>query len=78
MDCCIKTDRLEHVGKPIYFISLQTEKAPNLSKLSCLEKTTLAQETVKFACNIEELQDLVSKLKDATKQIERVQSDLQT
>ena len=76
MDYCIKTDTLGHVGKPIYYISLKTEKNLKLPESSVTEIPKMEQENVDFTCNLEELQDLVSKLKDATKQMERVQSEL--
>ena len=81
MDYCIKTDSLAHVGKPLYFLSFQTEN--NLKLLEGEGKGEGGEEgvggaggRVDLTCNMEELQDLVSKLKDATRQMERIQGEL--
>ncbi|XP_023241735.1 COMM domain-containing protein 3-like [Centruroides sculpturatus] len=53
-DYVIKSDSLEKVCHPVYIIDLKTD----------------TKEQVTFSCSIEELQDLVGKLKDATKCLE--------
>eukprot|EP01100_Stratorugosa_tubuloviscum_P012544 TRINITY_DN5993_c2_g1_i3.p1 TRINITY_DN5993_c2_g1~~TRINITY_DN5993_c2_g1_i3.p1 ORF type:complete len:193 (+),score=92.80 TRINITY_DN5993_c2_g1_i3:80-658(+) len=60
LDYQIKTNKIEKVGIPLYFINLQTINNNNESKV------------INFSCTAEELQDFVTKLKDATKQIERM------
>ena len=60
LDYYIKNNHLERVNKPLYLIDLQTEESNN-SDLSHLV----------FSCTQEQLQDLVSKLKDATKSLEK-------
>ena len=80
MDYCIKTDTLAHVGKPLYFLSFQTENNLKLpegeGKGEGEEGVGGAGGQVDLTCNLEELQDLVSKLKDATRQMERIQGEL--
>ena len=76
MDYCIKSDTLAHIGKPVYFVSLQTEKNLKLPEVGDVDVVESTKEQVEFTCNLEELQDLVSKMKDAVKQMERVQSEL--
>ena len=76
MDYCIKNDTLAHIGKPLYFISLQTEKNLKLPEVGDVNVVESTKEQVEFTCNLEELQDLVSKMKDAVKQMERVQNEM--
>ena len=76
MHYCIKSDTLAHIGKPVYFVSLQTEKNLKLPEVGDVDVVESTKEQVEFTCNLEELQDLVSKMKDAVKQMERVQSEL--
>lgn len=60
LDFCIKSSSAEHVGKPQYLIQLSTE--------SCVE----GDKVIKFMCSSEELQDLVAKLKDASRVVEKM------
>tara|TARA_R110002050_G_scaffold261228_1_gene401218 strand:- start:336 stop:617 length:282 start_codon:yes stop_codon:yes gene_type:complete len=84
MDYCIKNNSLGNIGKPVYFVSLETEKNVKLKEgveggvesESGSSSSQGSTERVEFTCNLEELQDLVSKLKDAAKQMERVQEEL--
>jgi len=57
MDYYMRSDLLEQVQTPVYFISLRTQKNDG------------SEGTVEFTCNLQELQDLLAKLKDATKQV---------
>lgn len=61
LDYHIKSNQLEKVNEPVYLISLKTE-VPG--------KTDL--EEVQFSCSLEQLQDFVGKLKDATKCLEKI------
>jgi hypothetical protein len=56
LDYVVKTSELENTNEPLYTIKL---------KLSNGESKT-------FTCTVSQLQDLYSKLSDATKQIERL------
>lgn len=60
LDYLIKSSQSEKVGKPVYSISLKTEQG-NEDGLK----------NVNFTCTMEQLQDLVGKLKDACKCIEK-------
>ncbi|EGG17012.1 COMM domain-containing protein 3 [Cavenderia fasciculata] len=59
LDYFMKSNSIEKVNTPVYMINLTTEK----------EEGQKGQ--VEFACTLDQLQDLVFKLRDAQKQIER-------
>ncbi|XP_067657611.1 COMM domain-containing protein 3-like [Haliotis asinina] len=61
LDYYIKNNHLDKVNEPVYLISLKTEQ-PGNSEL----------QEVQFSCSLEQLQDLVGKLKDATKCLEKL------
>lgn len=50
------------VRTPVYFITLHSQERDGSNK------------DIQFSCSFEELQDLLAKLKDAQKQVERVLS----
>ncbi|TWW71104.1 COMM domain-containing protein 3 [Takifugu flavidus] len=54
----IKNAHLDRVNEPFYTISLKTENQGSL-------------EDINFTCTVEQLQDLLAKLKDAAKSVER-------
>jgi len=51
---------LEQIKEPLYFITLKTQQPDGRI------------EDVQFTCNFQELQDLLAKLKDGAKQVDRV------
>eukprot|EP00058_Branchiostoma_floridae_P013969 XP_002599457.1 hypothetical protein BRAFLDRAFT_81042 [Branchiostoma floridae] len=53
-------NHLDHVNEPTYLVTLKTEE-PGSSQLK----------DVQFACTVEQLQDMVGKLKDACKSMEK-------
>ncbi|KAJ0023000.1 hypothetical protein NQD34_015134 [Periophthalmus magnuspinnatus] len=55
----LKSAQVDKVDEPFYLITLNTEKEAESS------------EDVNFSCTVEQLQDLVGKLKDAAKSLER-------
>ncbi|KAL1006593.1 hypothetical protein UPYG_G00074220 [Umbra pygmaea] len=57
----IKNGHVHKVNEPSYLISLNVEKASNGGSL----------EDVNFSCTMEQLQDLVGKMKDAAKSLEK-------
>jgi len=59
LDYCIKSNQLEKLNQSKYLISLKTQE-PGKDDGS-----------LEFSCSVEQLQDLVSKLKDATKYLEK-------
>jgi polycomb group RING finger protein 4 len=59
LDYYLKSNTLEHVSVPVFFVRLHTVGADGAPGL------------VDFTCSAEELQDLVNKLRDAAKQTER-------
>mmetsp|Transcript_17341 Transcript_17341/g.25804 ORF Transcript_17341/g.25804 Transcript_17341/m.25804 type:complete len:211 (-) Transcript_17341:162-794(-) len=70
LDYVIKNQSLT-TAKPLYFVSLQTECVKTSGAQSNQIKEQ-SKPTVQFTCSLEQLQDLVDTLKDATKQAERV------
>ncbi|XP_068082277.1 COMM domain-containing protein 3 [Anabrus simplex] len=66
LDYCIKTGSLEHAGVVQYLIQFHVESSDSTVKFG---KTS---EIVRFICSLEELQDIVGKLRDAVKHVERV------
>lgn len=61
LDYYIKNNHMERINEAVYLISLKLE-VPGQSELQELQ----------FSCSFEQLQDLVGKLKDATKCLERI------
>ncbi|XP_061185577.1 COMM domain-containing protein 3-like [Saccostrea echinata] len=61
LDYYVKNNHLERVNEAVYLINLKTE-VPGKTEL----------QEVQFSCSQEQLQDLVGKLKDACKCLERV------
>ncbi|OXU28413.1 hypothetical protein TSAR_011333 [Trichomalopsis sarcophagae] len=59
LDYCIKSSINSPAGVPIYNVSLSTIKHGNI-------------ENVKFTCTVQQLQDLVYKLKDAARHTEKL------
>ncbi|XP_068741635.1 COMM domain-containing protein 3-like [Montipora capricornis] len=60
LDYYIKNNQMEKVNQPTYLITLKTE-----------ESGKSHGKDVQFSCSMEQLQDLVGKLKDACKSIEK-------
>uniref|UniRef100_A0A671MN97 COMM domain-containing protein 3 n=1 Tax=Sinocyclocheilus anshuiensis TaxID=1608454 RepID=A0A671MN97_9TELE len=58
LEYCIKNSHVHKVNQPSYLISLNTERAGASSEIN-------------FSCTMEQLQDLVGKMKDAAKSLER-------
>ncbi|XP_076868921.1 COMM domain-containing protein 3 [Brachyhypopomus gauderio] len=61
LEYCIKNGHVHKVNLPSYLISFSTENGENGGPSS----------DVNFSCTLEQLQDLVAKLKDASKSMER-------
>ncbi|KAK3758121.1 hypothetical protein RRG08_006696 [Elysia crispata] len=61
LDYYMKNNHMEKVNAAVYLISLKTE-VPGESELR----------DVQFSCSLEQLQDLVGKLRDATKCLEKI------
>ncbi|KAF2070866.1 hypothetical protein CYY_007822 [Polysphondylium violaceum] len=59
LDYFLKSNSLEKLNTPVYIVSLTTEQEED------------QKGKVEFACTLDQLQDLVFKLRDAQKQIER-------
>ncbi|XP_033211293.1 COMM domain-containing protein 3-like [Belonocnema kinseyi] len=59
LDYCIKSNSTDSVGMPIYHVSLQTTKYGDSKFL-------------KFTCTLQQLQELVHKLKDAVRHMEKL------
>ncbi|CAH3179011.1 unnamed protein product [Porites lobata] len=64
LDYYIKNNQMDKVNKPTYLITLKTEEAGKSQG-----------KDVQFSCSMEQLQDLVGKLKDACKSIERASAN---
>eukprot|EP01132_Coremiostelium_polycephalum_P003842 gene3842-4786_t len=59
LDYFMKSNSIEKVNTPVYIVNLTTEQEEG------------GKGKVEFACTLDQLQDLVFKLRDAQKQIER-------
>ncbi|XP_006817084.1 COMM domain-containing protein 3-like [Saccoglossus kowalevskii] len=60
LDFYLKNNHVDKVNEPVYMVTLKTEEGGQ-------EET----KDVQFACSMEQLQDLVGKLKDACKNLEK-------
>jgi len=65
LDYFMKLNSMEKANTPVYFLSLETKKPQQLGEQ---EDDT---GKVEFTATLEQLQDLLNKLKDAAKQVER-------
>jgi len=65
LDYFIKSNSMEKVNNPVYMISLETKKSKQLGT------DGNDTENVEFTCTLEQLQDLLNRLRDAAKQVER-------
>jgi len=70
LDYLMKTNQLEKINIPIYTINLKVENQKNDDIISTFNIPTATQNDVTFACTMEQLQDLLNKLKQAVKQFE--------
>ncbi|XP_066599782.1 COMM domain-containing protein 3 [Prorops nasuta] len=59
LDYCVKSDMESSIGLPLYHIRLSTKRYDDIEYLT-------------FTCSLQQLQELVYKLKDAAKHIEKV------
>ncbi|XP_069702971.1 COMM domain-containing protein 3 [Periplaneta americana] len=71
LDYCVKASSLEQVGSFLYLIQLHTESCTQKFADSGNESTV---NKVRFLCTQEELQDLVWKLRDAVRHVEKIAS----
>ncbi|KAJ5077565.1 comm domain-containing protein [Anaeramoeba ignava] len=62
MDYSIKSNIVEKIDSPIYFVEFQTNEESKLNE----------KQKICFSCSVDQLQDLVATLKDATFQVERI------
>lgn len=60
LDYFVKSDTLEKMNRPVYFLKLKTRENGGKNK------------DIEFACTLEQLQDLVNKLKDAEHSLSRI------
>ena len=59
LDYFVKCNSIDHVSIPVFFVRFHTMNPSGLNG------------TIEFTCSIEELQELVNKLRDASKQTDR-------
>lgn len=69
LDYFIRSSNMEKVNTPVYLLSLKTKTTRELSTES--SENGRNNENINFTCTQEQLQDLLFKLKDAVKQVER-------
>eukprot|EP01116_Phalansterium_solitarium_P004254 TRINITY_DN15200_c0_g1_i1.p1 TRINITY_DN15200_c0_g1~~TRINITY_DN15200_c0_g1_i1.p1 ORF type:complete len:218 (+),score=70.27 TRINITY_DN15200_c0_g1_i1:36-656(+) len=74
LDYYIKSNTLEKINVPLYLIAINTKKNKDASASEDPDSST--EEQIKFTCSLEQLQDLVTRLKDAVKQVERTATAL--
>jgi len=60
LDYYVKNNRMDRVNIPIYFVTLKTEEGNGTVR------------DINIMCSVEQLQDLVTKLKSAVKQVDRI------
>jgi N-acetyl-beta-hexosaminidase len=60
LDQLVSSDALGAIKKPVYFVTLKTQQPDGSLR------------DVEFTCSLQGLQDLVAKLRDACKQVERI------
>ncbi|KAG8270863.1 COMM domain-containing protein 3-like [Homalodisca vitripennis] len=68
LDFCVKSSSLEHESRPLFFIQIITES---------VKRTTFTEEQpilkkYSFICSLQQLQELVTKLRDATRLIHSI------
>ncbi|XP_071811789.1 COMM domain-containing protein 3-like [Apostichopus japonicus] len=61
LDYFLKNNHLDKMNEPVYMITLKTEAGDQQGV-----------KNIQFSCSIEQLQDMVGKLKDATKSMEKL------
>lgn len=76
LDYYIKSNTLEKADAPLFYISLKTKVNRELGSTVSQDEGgesghSSGLENVSFTCTVEQLQDLVAKLRDAVKQVER-------
>lgn len=67
LDYCIKVDTCNSVGIPLYHVRLTTKQEYDTET-----RTGAGSKDVTFTCTIQQLQELVSKLKDAVRHLEKL------
>eukprot|EP00744_Colponema_vietnamica_P011675 GILI01016416.1.p1 GENE.GILI01016416.1~~GILI01016416.1.p1 ORF type:complete len:138 (-),score=17.76 GILI01016416.1:41-454(-) len=81
MDYVVKSRRLDHLNTLLFFVRIHVETStittiqplsPGASDLPSPADTQDKTQYIEFVCTLEQLQDLVSKLRDAIKQTERI------
>jgi hypothetical protein len=75
----MKSNTQEKINVPLYFISLDLNKGKNVTEEEEQEENSENGhhlDQLQFTCSQEQLQDLVTKLKDAVKQVERTANSL--
>jgi len=60
LDYYVKNNRMDRVNIPVYFVTLKTEEGNGTVR------------DINIMCSVEQLQDLVTKLKSAVKQVDRI------
>lgn len=69
IDNYLKSKLLEKCRTPLYFVNLRTTASSNTNKQSA---SSQSQNNVQFAATYDQLQDLLSKCKDAVKQVDHI------
>jgi len=75
LDYDVKSKHIERGAQPLYVVRLRLDNVGRITSSALREKAAAGSSDgtfVEFACTRLELQDLVGKLKDAVKQIERM------
>lgn len=61
-----QSSSLEHESREIYFIQIATEQVVRKN----LTEQTLLEKKISFTCSLQQLQELIAKLRDATRLIQ--------
>ncbi|XP_054268549.1 COMM domain-containing protein 3-like [Macrosteles quadrilineatus] len=68
LDLCIKSSALEHESRLVYFITIVTERT---ERKTVSEEVTVTKKHT-FTCSLQQLQELVMKLRDATRLMQSI------
>jgi len=77
LDYCVKSNSLEKIDTPLYLVNFKTETLNKSQKTPTVvgggegRKESIGEESINFTCGVEELQDMVNKLKDALLAVKR-------
>lgn len=84
LDYYMKSNTQEKINLPLYTVSIDLDKTTHTTQIQTREeenaeesgRTDASKDKLTFSCNQDQLTDLVTKLRDAVKQLERTHNTL--